>query len=130
MNVITLWKCQEVVSRTTKAILYGNCYSFAARLFDILLFVKYMTKDSLFYEQLNQTGIRNNIQKLVFPNLFAESQAYLSTNIELARYIFSVCGNWDNYDSNKSTGVEEDNDNENIERKPLDNLYELYSVYN
>lgn len=53
MVVIFLWKCQKVISCTIGATLYNNCYSFAAKLPNVLLLVKHMMKDFFFYEQLS-----------------------------------------------------------------------------
>lgn len=50
MNVISLWKCQEAISRAIEVTSHDNCYSFAAKLSDILLLIKYIIEDSLFYE--------------------------------------------------------------------------------
>ncbi len=74
--------------------------------------------------------MQNNGPESAFPDLFAESTACLFTGIELARYISSAQGNWDNYepDDNIAAGVEE-NDNEDIGKGPPDDSYELYGVY-
>ena len=48
--MISLEKCQEVVAYTIGASLNGNCYSFAIKLLNVLLFIKYMTEDSFFCE--------------------------------------------------------------------------------
>lgn len=56
--------------------------------------------------------------------------------IKFVKYVFSACGNWDNYDSNKldnnnaGNRVEDNNGNENMGKNLLDNLYKLYGVYN
>lgn len=60
LSIVT-WKCQQAVSRTMGATLHSNCHSFAAKLPNILLLIKHMTKDSLFHEQLGQTEMRNNV---------------------------------------------------------------------
>lgn len=57
MNVISLWKCREAISRTTGATSHGNRDSLAAKLPDVSLLVKHMTEDSLFREQLGRTGL-------------------------------------------------------------------------
>lgn len=94
-----------------------------------------MTKDSSLYEQLGQIKMRNNIQKLAFFDLFANSKACLSTCIKLARYVFSTCRNWDNYDSNESdnnniaSGLNNNDDDQNIGEKSPDNPYKLYGMY-
>ena len=136
INIVSLWKCQEVVFRATGATLYGNCHSFAIRLPDILLFVKHMIEHSLFYKQSGWTGMWNNVQKLAFPDLFAESKACFSISIKLARYISSVSRNWNNYNSDKSEDdsitfkVKNNDDDENIGGRPSDDPYELYGIYN
>ena len=61
INVMFLWKCQEAVSRATKAISHGNFHSFAAKLLDISLRVKHMTKDSLLHKQLDRTEMQSNV---------------------------------------------------------------------
>ncbi len=90
-----------------------------------------MTEDSLFREQLDQIGMRNKGPKLAFSDLFTKGTTRLSTDIELARYISSARRNWDNYepDDNIAAGVKE-NDDRDIGRSPLNNPYELYSIYN
>lgn len=55
-----------MISRTTRVKLYGNCHSFAIRLSDILLLVKYMTEESLFNKKLSQTGMQDNRPELAF----------------------------------------------------------------
>lgn len=75
--------------------------------------------------------MRINRPKSAFPDLFVEGTAHLSTGVELARYIPSARGNWDNYkpDDNIAAKVEE-NDDKDIGKSPPDNPYELYGVYN
>ncbi len=115
--------------------LHGNCHSLAARLSDILLLVKHIIEDTLFYEQFGRRGMWNHAQESAFPDLFAESKALLSTSIELARYVSFPYGNWDNYDSNESNddnvaaGVNKNDDDENMGGPP-DNSYKLYGMYN
>lgn len=50
MNMISLWKYQEVVSYATEKTLYGNCQNLAVKLPNILLLIKHITKGSLFYK--------------------------------------------------------------------------------
>lgn len=59
-----------------------------------------------------------------------EGFARLSTSVKLARYVSSACRNWDNYepDDNIAAEVEEIND-ENMGEYFLDDLYELYDMY-
>lgn len=130
MNVISFWKCQEVVSHAMGATLHGNRHSLVAKLADILLLVKHITEDSLFRKQLDWTEMQNNGPESAFYDLFVEDTARLSTGVELARYVSSACGNWDNYkpDENIAAGVKE-NDNEDIGRGLPDNPYKLYGVY-
>lgn len=131
MNVIFLWKCQEAVFYTTKVTSHGNQHSLAAKLLNILLLVKHMTEDFLFHEQLGWTGMRINRPKSAFPDLFIEGTARLSTGIELARYIPSARGNWDNYKPDDNIVAElEENDDKDIGKSPSDNPYELYGIYN
>lgn len=87
MNMISLWKCRKSVSRATGATSHGNRHSLAAKLPDISLLVKHMTKDSLFQKQLGRTGLRSNREESTFPDVFAEGTARLSTGIELGRYV-------------------------------------------
>lgn len=74
--------------------------------------------------------MHNNVQELAFLDLFAKGKSCLSTSIELARYISSAYENWDNYDSDKSAGVKEKDDDKNIGKRSSNNPYELYNVYN
>ena len=130
MNVISLWKCWEVVSRTTKATLHGNCHNLAAKLPNVLLLVKYITEDFLFYEQLGQTWLQNNLQLSAFPDLFADGTARLATGLELDRYVYAAYGNWDKYklEDKLVADNEEDGEQEDIERPP-NNQFALYGVY-
>ncbi len=48
MNMISLWKCREAVSRATGATLHGNCHSFAIKVPDISLLMKHIIEDSFF----------------------------------------------------------------------------------
>ncbi len=52
MNVISLWKCREAVSRAIEATLHGNCHSLTTKVPDISLLMKYIIEDSVFQEQL------------------------------------------------------------------------------
>lgn len=67
--------------------------------------------------------------------MFTEYKAYLSTSIELARYISSAYGSWNNFDSDKSNNnnvicrVKNNDDDKNIGGEPSNNLYKLYSIY-
>ena len=83
INVISLWNCQEAVSRTTEATSHGNCHSLTAKLLDVLLLIKHMTKDSLFCEQLGRTILQINLQKSPIPDLFADNIVRLATNLDL-----------------------------------------------
>lgn len=64
-----------------------------------------------------------------------KDKARFSTSIELARYVFSTHKNWDNFDLNKSANnnvifeVENNDNDENIGKRPSDNQHELYSIY-
>ena len=60
INVISLCKCQEVVSHTTVATSYSNCYSLAAKRLDISLLIKHMTEEFPFYKQFGQIAIQDN----------------------------------------------------------------------
>ncbi len=82
INVISLWKCREAVSQTTGPTLHGNRHSFNAKLPDVLLLVKHMTKDSLFCEQLGRTRLQSNLQQSAFPDLFADGTTRLATGLE------------------------------------------------
>ncbi|WP_375449060.1 hypothetical protein [uncultured Nostoc sp.] len=130
MNVISLWKCQEAVSRNTGAILHSNRHSLAAKLPDISLLVKHMTEDSLFCERLDWTRLRSNLQQSAFSDLFADDIARLATGLELGRYICAARRNWDNYKLKDrfAAGDEEDKKRKDIE-EPLDNSYALYGIY-
>lgn len=57
INLIFLCKCQKIVSSTIKVTLNSNCHSLIAKLLDLLLLVKYMPEDFLFYEQLSWTKL-------------------------------------------------------------------------
>ena len=131
MNVISLWKCQEVISRTTRATSHSNCHSLAVTLFNISLLIKHIIENSLFCEQLGRIGLWSNLQWLAFPDLFADGIARFATGLELARYVCSARGNWDNYKSEDefATSNKEDKEADNIE-EPLDDQYALYGMYN
>lgn len=131
MNVISLWKCQEAVSRATGATSHGNRHSLATKVHDVSLLVKHMINDSLFREQLGRTGLRNNRIEYAFRNLFAERVARLSTGVELGRYVQAARGNWDNYnpddaaDPDNEYEDDEDDENENMGGESPDDLDEL-----
>ncbi len=73
--------------------------------------------------------MQNNLQQLALSDLFADGTAYFATGLELGRYIYSACKNWDNYEpDNKVAADNEKNDKEEMEGL-LDNLYALYDVY-
>lgn len=57
IKVNFLQKCQKVISCVTGAISHGNYHNPATKLPNILVLIKYLTKDSLFHEKLGQTGM-------------------------------------------------------------------------
>ncbi len=57
-----------------------------------------MTEDFLFCEQLSWTGLQNNFQQSAFPDLFVDGTTRLATGLELSRYVYATCGNWDIYE--------------------------------
>ena len=61
-----------------------------------------------------------------------DSTAYLATDLELDRYVYNVCGNWDNYEpDDEIVASNEKNDEKTKDIKgPPNNLYALYNVYN
>lgn len=73
---------------------------------------------------------------MAFSDLLVEGKIYFFIDIKLAWYIFSACGNWNNYDSNKSNDnkiiakVKNNNNDKNMEKGSPYNLYELYGIYN
>ena len=135
MNVISLWKCREAVSRTIRATLHGNRHSLATKVHDASLLVKHMIEDSFFREQLGRTGLRNNRTEYAFRDLFAEGVARLSTGVELGKYVQAARGNWDNYnpddaaDPDNEYKDDEDDENENMGGGSPDDPDELYGVY-
>lgn len=80
--------------------------------------------------------MRNNTQKLAIFDLFAKNKIRFSTSIKLVRYVFFVCKNRENYNSNKSNDnnvaakIKVNDNNKNIKKRFLTNLYEFYGVYN
>lgn len=48
MNVISFWKCQEIIYYATKIILHVNCYNFTTKVYKISILIKYMIEDSFF----------------------------------------------------------------------------------
>lgn len=72
---------------------------------------------------------------MAFSNLFTESIVCFAISLELYRYVYAACGNWDNHkpDIDIITGNKENKKNddelENMEES-LNNLYTLYDVYN
>lgn len=62
--------------------------------------------------------------------MFAEGTARLSIGVELARYVSSARGNWDNYEPEDNVGAgNKKNHDENMGEVPPDDPYELYGVY-
>ena len=72
---------------------------------------------------------------MAFSNLFTKSTVRFAIDLELNRYVYATCGNWDNHepDTDVITGNKENKKNddelENM-KKSLNNLYTLYDVYN
>lgn len=114
LNVLSLWKCKEAVSRATGATSHGNCHSLVAKLPDISLLVKHMTENSIFHEQLGRTGMRNNNAESALPNLFSIGVGHLSTGVALSQYINSARGNWDNYNKNKDNNIDNESDDDPV----------------
>lgn len=132
MNVISLGKSREVVSRTTKATSHSNFHSLAAKLLDVLFFVKHMTENSLFCQNLGRTGLQSNLQQSAFPDLFANGTTCFATSLELSRYIYVVCEIWDNYKPDDGVVAGNEENDEEIEdiKGPPDNLYAFDGIYN
>ena len=59
---------------------------------------------------------------MAFPNLFANGTIRLAIGLELGKYIYAACGNWDNYkpEDEFAGGNAEDKESEDI-KKPLGN---------
>ena len=130
--MISLWKCLETVSHTTRAILHGNFHRLTTKVPDVSLLMKYMIEDFLFQKQLNRIGLHNNCTEYIFRDLFAERVAHISTDVEIGRYVPTACGNWDNY--NPDNRVDPNNKNKNDEngsigRGSSENPDELYNIY-
>lgn len=137
LNVLSLWKCREAVSRTTGATSHGNRHSLVAKLPDVSLLIKHMAGDSIFEEKLGRCGAQNGNGNLpsVFVDPFTEGTACLSTGIPISRYVYEARGNWDNYEMSPApVTADNETDNNDAGNKdlgglPNDNPNELYGVY-
>lgn len=73
-------------------------------------------KDRSEEEQGNcKVRLRINLTQnfLIFPDLFVDDTICLTTNLELSKYIYTTCRNWDNYEpKNKIIAVNKKNDKE------------------
>ncbi len=133
MNVISLWKCREAVSRATGATSHGNCHSLTIKVPDVSLLMKHMIDDSFFQEQLGWMGLRNNRTEYAFRDLFAKGVARIFTGMEIGRYVQASRGNWNNYnpdDAGDPDNEDEDDENGNIRRRPPEDPDEFYGVSN
>lgn len=136
LNVISLWKCREVVSRATSATSHGNHHSLVAKLPDVSLLVKHMTGDLIFREELGRCGLRNSDKLSAFTDPFSDKTACFSSGIALSKYLASAQGNWDNYApvNNVTDGTDNENNNDLIDDEdpggpPDDDSDKLYGVY-
>lgn len=93
INIISFWNCQKAIFCIIKATLHNNCHSLAIKLLSILLLVEYITKDSLFYEQLGRIRLQNNLKDLAFSDLFIDGTIYFTIGLELGRYIYAAYRN-------------------------------------
>ena len=72
---------------------------------------------------------------MALPDLFAKVNECLITGLELDRYVYAICKNWNNYKLDVDI-VANNQKNEKKDDKPknkkrfLDNPYALYNVYN
>lgn len=65
--------------------------------------------------------------------MFVNNTTYFATSLELDRYVYTTCRNWDNYIlDNEVVADNEKNDKETEEdmERLLDNPYALYGMYN
>lgn len=136
LNVMSLWKCREVVSRATGVTSHGNRHSLVAKLPDVSLLVKHMTGDLIFREELGRCGLRNSDKPSAFADPFSDGTARFSSGIALSKYVASARGNWDNYApvDNVTDGTDDENnddltDDEDPGGPPDDDSDELYGVY-
>ena len=60
-----------------------------------------------------------------------DNNVHLATSLELGRYLYVACGNWDNYKPKDefAAGNEEDAEPKDM-KKPPSNQYMLYNMYN
>lgn len=54
LNVMSLWKCKEVMARVTGATSYGNHHLLVSTFPDISLLVKHLVEDAVFEQQLGR----------------------------------------------------------------------------
>ena len=92
-----------------------------------------MVEDFFCKKQLDRTELHNNSIKYAFKDLFAKRIAYISTGLEISRYVQAIYKNWDNYDLNNAVEIDnktKDDKNRNMKKKLLGDLNELYGIYN
>lgn len=67
-------------------MLHENHHSLVVKIPDVSLFVKHMTNNSIFLEQLEWYGLKNSNKISAFANLLLDKDTRLSSGILLAKY--------------------------------------------
>lgn len=64
--------------------------------------------------------------------MFVDGTIHLTIGLELGKYIYAICKNWNNYEPNDKVvagNKKNDKETKNMEGPP-DDLYILYGIYN
>lgn len=83
LNVMSLWKCKEVMARVTGATSHENHYSLVLNFSDISLLVKHLAKDAVF-EQCLKRGVGTETSLC---NIFGEGITSISSGVALENYL-------------------------------------------
>lgn len=114
-----------------RVTLHESFYGLVVKQLDILLLIKHIMKDFLFYKQLSQTKMQNNWLKWAFLDFLVKKTVNLFIVLELARYLSSTCRNTDNYKLNDNIAAEiKKNKDKAMTRQFSNNSYKLYDIYN
>lgn len=100
LNVMSLWKCKEVMARITGATSHENYYLLVSTFPDMSLLVKHLVEDAAFEEQLGR-GIGKEIQ---LPDFFSEGTTNISSGVALENYLNRARENWDNAAAQAASG--------------------------
>lgn len=81
-NMLSLYNSKKDFLQATWSTKYSNCHLIVDSYLVICYFIKFLTKEAVFYEQLGWGNSRSDL-----PNLFTNSHSSLAKGVLLSEYI-------------------------------------------